>query len=453
MAHSKLGEMFSMVPEYTRMISEMDERTGLAKSEGHHIGPGSNGGRKLKYVQAIWRHGDRAPKKKAYSSDKYDASYWPRGWSQLTNLGMNQMRELGSYFREVYADHFISSEYQPDEIMVKSSQDDRALVAAQAFLNGFFPPEQDHEYFDANLNWQPIPVYSSGSESEGDPMLKPTGFNCPTYKALRKKAADDVEAELMPKYADLVEFLRPIVQKNLDKPQKLRLRNITKLVDIQREMFHNLTQPEWIHKRWPQYAHKSTIDIIVEMRYIERNAEFNKTSLSYLTGGLLLGDWLDRLQAVTRGETVTPTKMMLYSAHDGTLIALLYSLQAMWDAFKVPYASCLILELYEVGDDYVVELFYRRSGLNEHLTVKGCIQSCPLDRFLNLLRANAIYNTETLYRVCGLSECDTQNGSLNSRISASKYLSVFCSLLILLLQFCTYSAVFIREYGRKLFVL
>lgn len=67
-------------------------------------------------------------------------------------------------------------------------------------------------------------------------MLKPTGFNCPTYKALRKKAADAVEAVLMPKYADLVEFLRPIVQKNLDKPQKLRLRNITKLVDIQREV-------------------------------------------------------------------------------------------------------------------------------------------------------------------------------------------------------------------------
>lgn len=42
--------------------------------------------RELKFVQAIWRHGDRAPSKLAYPNDPYNETYWPRGWNQLTNV-------------------------------------------------------------------------------------------------------------------------------------------------------------------------------------------------------------------------------------------------------------------------------------------------------------------------------------------------------------------------------
>ncbi|EFO15213.2 hypothetical protein LOAG_13299 [Loa loa] len=40
----------------------------------------------LIYVQAIWRHGDRAPHQLPYPNDLNDESSWPRGWSQLTNV-------------------------------------------------------------------------------------------------------------------------------------------------------------------------------------------------------------------------------------------------------------------------------------------------------------------------------------------------------------------------------
>lgn len=40
----------------------------------------------LVYVTAVWRHGDRAPNELPYPNDKYDQSYWPRGWAQLTNV-------------------------------------------------------------------------------------------------------------------------------------------------------------------------------------------------------------------------------------------------------------------------------------------------------------------------------------------------------------------------------
>ncbi|VDD85435.1 unnamed protein product [Enterobius vermicularis] len=42
--------------------------------------------RELVYVQAIWRHGDRAPNKLPYPNDMNTEEAWPRGWSQLTNV-------------------------------------------------------------------------------------------------------------------------------------------------------------------------------------------------------------------------------------------------------------------------------------------------------------------------------------------------------------------------------
>ncbi|VDO59831.1 unnamed protein product [Haemonchus placei] len=42
--------------------------------------------KELVFVQAIWRHGDRAPLKLPYPNDAYTESAWQRGWSQLTNV-------------------------------------------------------------------------------------------------------------------------------------------------------------------------------------------------------------------------------------------------------------------------------------------------------------------------------------------------------------------------------
>lgn len=42
--------------------------------------------KELRFVQAIWRHGDRAPSKHPYPYDPYDETYWPTGWSQLTEV-------------------------------------------------------------------------------------------------------------------------------------------------------------------------------------------------------------------------------------------------------------------------------------------------------------------------------------------------------------------------------
>ncbi|KAK5971858.1 hypothetical protein GCK32_021582 [Trichostrongylus colubriformis] len=70
----------------------------------------------LVFVQAIWRHGDRAPLKLPYPKDPYTESAWQRGWGQLTNIGMQQLNELGRYFRTTY-NFFVSNVYIPSEVL------------------------------------------------------------------------------------------------------------------------------------------------------------------------------------------------------------------------------------------------------------------------------------------------------------------------------------------------
>lgn len=86
-----------------------------------------------------------------------------------------------------------------------------------------------------------------------------------------------------------------------------------------------MAQPEWVHRRWPEYGNKSTLELIVELRAEERIAQFNANDeMRQLSGGFLLGDWLKRAlemasgeyekETIVNGVVKKPRKMMLYSA-------------------------------------------------------------------------------------------------------------------------------------------
>lgn len=72
---------------------------------------------KLVYVQAIWRHGDRAPDELPYPEDPYDEDYWPRGYGMLTNIGMQQLHGVGAFFRQRYVNSFINGSFNYKEVV------------------------------------------------------------------------------------------------------------------------------------------------------------------------------------------------------------------------------------------------------------------------------------------------------------------------------------------------
>ncbi|GCB74855.1 hypothetical protein scyTo_0020272 [Scyliorhinus torazame] len=71
-------------------------------------------GRELKFVNLIYRHGDRSPVH-GYPTDPYTEKDWPQGYGQLTQVGMRQHYELGQYLRRRYKD-FLNSSYEREEL-------------------------------------------------------------------------------------------------------------------------------------------------------------------------------------------------------------------------------------------------------------------------------------------------------------------------------------------------
>ncbi|EDO35543.1 predicted protein, partial [Nematostella vectensis] len=106
----------------------------------------------------VYPHGDRSPIR-SYPSDPY-ANYWPQGFGQLTQLGMQQEYYLGKFLRNRYMEstNFLNSSYIRNQVYCRSTDKDRTIMSAQAQLNGLYPPKGPQKWRH-NLDWQPIPVH------------------------------------------------------------------------------------------------------------------------------------------------------------------------------------------------------------------------------------------------------------------------------------------------------
>uniref|UniRef100_A0A0M3IHL5 Lysosomal acid phosphatase n=1 Tax=Ascaris lumbricoides TaxID=6252 RepID=A0A0M3IHL5_ASCLU len=320
---------------------------------------GANDGT-LIFVQAIWRHGDRAPSKLPYPNDPHNESAWPRGWSQLTNVGMQQMYDLGQFFRRRYGS-FIGESFNVNDISLLSSSSDRAVVSAQAMLRGFFPANQQSMWLQGEL-WQPIP-FSSMTSDQDDPvsrkcwMLRPTDYVCPKYDSAMS-SFEQVTEEVDNEYSDVFELLS-----NVTGFEKVGFHEATSLYNIKREVLHNMSEPFWVFQTWPSHENKTTLEILEEIKQIERISEFNSSEKAKLRGGLLAANWIERALNVSKDVQKKPKKMMLFSAHDGTVLSLMYAMKVGNDLL-VPYSACLIMEIYRTNNNETqvkVIIIYSRS--------------------------------------------------------------------------------------------
>uniref|UniRef100_A0AC34GXS3 Acid phosphatase n=1 Tax=Panagrolaimus sp. ES5 TaxID=591445 RepID=A0AC34GXS3_9BILA len=349
--------------------------------------------RELRFVQAIWRHGDRAPGKLPYPNDQYNEDYWPRGWEQLTDLGAEQLEELGNFFRDRYVGKFINETFKTSEIYILSSESDRATASAQAFADGMFHLNQCSS--NGGARKAPVPIHTTGTEDE-DFLLKPTSTDCPEYDQYFTENASGLLNELATKYADLYTFLANVTGFG----PGITTDNVADLSNVKREMAHNLTQPEWFNQTWPQYDGNTTLGIISEIDRQVRLNEFSSVNLHKFRGGFLLGDWLQRAKNVANKSQSNPSKMLLYSSHDGTLLSLLYSLKVA-DGEQIPYAAAVIMEIYEGDvDSFEVEISYRKNGELLPRIVPGCDQACPIDKFYNILQENAYFSLDKVLKTC-----------------------------------------------------
>ncbi|XP_074765567.1 lysosomal acid phosphatase isoform X2 [Athene noctua] len=299
--------------------------------------------RSLRFVTLVYRHGDRSPIK-AYPRDPFQESAWPQGFGQLTQVGMRQQWELGQALRRRYRG-FLSDTYRRREIFIRSTDCDRTLMSAEANLAGLYPPE-GQQMFNPNISWQPIPVHTVPESEER--LLKFPLTPCPRYEQLQNETRHSAE----------------YINKTKENWQA-----------------HKMDLPVWV-----------TPDVMARLKQLKDfGFEFlfgihKRVEKARLQGGVLLDDIRKNLTRAANVSAHLNLKVLAYSAHDTTLVALQMALD-VYNKIQAPYASCHLFELYQEDDgNFSVEMFFRNESGKEPfpLTIPGCQHKCPLQRFLEL---------------------------------------------------------------------
>ncbi|CEF71526.1 Histidine phosphatase superfamily, clade-2-containing protein [Strongyloides ratti] len=357
----------------------------------------------LIFVQAIWRHGDRAPSDLPYPNDVHTENKWEDGWGQLTLKGKSQMLNLGNWFRKRYTHKFVNSTYKPQEVYIRSSDVDRTLASAQSFIYGMFP---NTKHSGHKLPTQAVPIHAS-SPRDNDPLLRPTGFDCPEYDKKEENINNNLHEELMKNYSDILPLLKNVTGFTED----LTIKDVGGLCSINIEIIHGLNQPSWVLKEWPQYDKKTTLDIVCDIKRQTRLGEFQNSELGKLRGGYLLDNWLDNIKKIINHPNDSYKKMILYSSHAETVLALMSALNVFPDDI-FPYASAIVMELYKSDNGtYYVDLIYKPNDKSsKELEIPGCEKPCEFETLVRISTDRVIDSKKELYRECALEYCEKSNG-------------------------------------------
>ncbi|XP_066893261.1 lysosomal acid phosphatase isoform X2 [Kogia breviceps] len=326
--------------------------------------------RRLRFVTLLYRHGDRSPVK-TYPKDPYQEDEWPQGFGQLTKEGMLQHWELGQALRQRYHD-FLNTSYHRQEVYVRSTDFDRTLMSAEANLAGLFPPD-GMQRFNPNISWQPIPIHTVPIAE--DRLLKFPLGPCPRFEQLQN------ETRRTPEYQNEsiqnAQFLDMVA--NATGLADLTLETVWNVYDTLFCEAHGLVLPPWAS---PQTMKRLSRLKDFSFRFLF--GIYEQAEKARLQGGVLLAQI--RRNLTLMATTSRLPKLLVYSAHDTTLVALQMALD-VYNGKQAPYASCHIFELYqEDSGNFSVEMYFRNESTKAPwpLILPGCPHHCPLQDFLRL---------------------------------------------------------------------
>ncbi|XP_036181873.1 lysosomal acid phosphatase [Myotis myotis] len=367
--------------------------------------------RTLRFVTLLYRHGDRTPVK-TFPRDPYQEDEWPQGFGQLTKEGMLQHWELGQALRQRYRG-FLNTSYHPQEVYVRSTDFDRTLMSAEANLAGLFPPI-GMQRFNPNISWQPIPVHTVPIAE--DRLLKFPLGPCPRYEQLQN------ETRQTPEYQNEsiqnARFLDMVA--NETGLTDLTLETIWNVYDtLFCEKTHGLVLPPWAS---PQTMQRLSRLKDFSFRFLF--GIYEQAEKARLQGGVLLAQIRKNLTLMATSSSHLP-KLLVYSAHDTTLVALQMALY-VYNGEQAPYASCHIFELYqEDNGNFSVEMYFRNESNKAPwpLSLPGCPHRCPLQDFLRL--------TEPVVPKDWQQECQLASGPADTEVIVA--LAVCGSILFLLI--------------------
>lgn len=327
-------------------------------------------GGKLVFAIDIIRHGDRTP----IVDIPKEPHRWPEGFGQLTALGMQQEYLLGSKLRKKYInqEQLLQATYSSNTIYVRSSDVDRTLMSAQAFLLGLYPlgtgPVLKGVKNPALPSaFQPIPLHTVSKDQE---TLLMAWTESPKFKELLKEHVYSTpewqakSAALQPKFAAW------------SKATGIAITDLNQLISLGDTLFIYQIH----HIPFPKNLSDDDVQQIIEAGRWVFVTIFKSPQVGRATGyNLLKAITLDLQQAE---QSKNPVKYKLLSAHDTNLFSLMSIIGAPLNE-PPPYASDLSILLYEVGShSYVVRINFNDNPIE----IPACGgTTCSLEKFSSII--------------------------------------------------------------------
>lgn len=382
----------------------------------------------LRLVHILYRHGDRSPTH-GYPLDPVKESDWPQGYGQLSKLGMDQEFRLGQSIRDLYVNKlgFLPVNYNRTKVFVRSTDIDRTLMSAYCVLAGLYPSSTPTQAW--NNTWQPIPVHTLPIQQD---YLLSSHAVCPLLAKLQQEfLSKDQKLKNITKEK---EWLIHHISNNTGLPP-----TIDSLFDVQDPLFcesrHNKIDPThgWL-------AVNRTFDEIMGLRDVHYSLQYPTQQMVRLRSGVLLTEMISNMKA--KQKNTLDRDIILYSAHDDTVIALLSVLKYYhypeFPAMQPQYSTSVVVELHEQPTEFVVKVFLRNetNSTNLHLypiQIQGCDLPCPFSKFTKLLSDMTVTDIKT---ECQVKSPQPENTT--KPVDTDSYVGVailggLCGLMLILL--------------------
>jgi len=290
---------------------------------------------------------------------------------QLTEIGANQHMLVGENLRQLYVEDygFISADFEADEVYVRSTMIPRTIQSIQSELFTLFPNGTG-----------PIPIHTMDTKTEN---------MSPNYDACPKLTSDLYALQNTTAWKDMVAHVANITEQlasAFNLPYPIPADQNTQMYPFYTAVWDTLLTARCHDKTIAGISAELAEEALRAAYWFETNWFF-APSQAKLSIGTFLNEIANRIRDEVAGNSTEPYKMYMYSGQDISVAPLLTTLQ-VWDRQVPPYASHVVLELWEdtTGSDYYVRILY--NGVE--LEMPSCKGFCPVDTFFSVIAPSNI---------------------------------------------------------------